>query len=113
MDVKLAKKRYIQQKVQAKGRGLEFTLTFEEWKQIWLDSGKWEQRGRGKGQYVMSRFGDQGGYTLGNVFIQSAVQNIKDATPKKIGRVHTLETKLRMSRMRKGKVPSEYTQMAM
>ena len=56
-----------------------FELTFEDWYDLWQKSGHWEERGRGKGQYVMSRVGDKGPYKIGNVFIQTNAQNIKDA----------------------------------
>ena len=79
--MKTAKDKYWQQKTQARLRKLEFTLTFEQWYDIWQQSGKWEQRGRKKGQYVMSRIGDNGGYTPENVFIQSNADNNRDAAP--------------------------------
>ena len=58
------RKKYDDQKAKAKCRGIEFTLTFEEWWDIWQQSGKWAERGIRKGQYVMSRNADIGGYTL-------------------------------------------------
>ncbi len=64
----------------AKRRGLGFEFTFEEWYDFWQKSGHWEERGRGKGQYVMSRVNDQGPYKVGNVFIQLASQNVVDGT---------------------------------
>jgi hypothetical protein len=63
----------------AKHRGIEFKLTFNDWKLIWLTSGKWEQRGIRKGQYVMSRVNDVGPYAIGNVFIQTSGGNNTDA----------------------------------
>jgi len=72
------KRKYQEHKYGAKKRGLPFELTFEEWYDIWQKSGKWELRGQGKNAYVMSRIGDKGGYTLGNVFIQTASQNSID-----------------------------------
>lgn len=33
--------------------GIDFLLTFDEWIQIWLDSGKLEQRGLKKGQWLV------------------------------------------------------------
>ena len=67
--------KYNCQKSKAKQRGIEFTLTFEEWWDTWEQSGKWEQRGCRKGQYVMSRYNDTGPYAIGNVFIQSCEDN--------------------------------------
>lgn len=79
--MKTSKEKYWNQKTQARLRGIDFTLTFEQWWDIWQQSGKWEQRGRKKGQYVMSRIGDQGGYTIDNVLIQSNADNNRDAAP--------------------------------
>lgn len=86
----------------AKRRGIGFTLTFEEWCNIWEQSGKWEQRGRCKGQYVMSRIGDAGDYAIGNVFIQPSENNVIDANHNKKGQTrvlpnHTEETKRKIS----------------
>lgn len=53
-------------------------LTFEEWLQIWVDSGHLHERGRKRGQYVMSRVNDLGSYEVGNVFIQTGKQNNRD-----------------------------------
>lgn len=62
-------------KQQARLRNIPFFLTFEEWMDIWTQSGKWEQRGWRKGQYVMARHGDQGAYEKGNVIICLAEEN--------------------------------------
>ena len=59
----------------AEHRGIEFLLSFEEWKKIWLDSGHWTMRGKGKGQYCMARFGDDGPYVVGNVRIVTGKEN--------------------------------------
>src|SRR6185369_7519596 len=48
--------RYLRQKTTARHRGIGFDLTLPEWWEIWQASGKYEQRGRGKG-YVMTRIG--------------------------------------------------------
>ena len=77
--MKQAKTKYIVQKAGAKRRGVPFLLTFEEWWDIWQQSGKWEQRGRYRGQYVMSRYADKGSYEVGNVFIQTVEHNVREA----------------------------------
>ncbi|MGQ7905526.1 hypothetical protein [Burkholderia multivorans] len=59
------------------GDPVEFRLTFEEWFGIWMESGKWDKRGKKKGHYVMSRVNDIGHYEVGNVFIQLHADNIK------------------------------------
>jgi len=79
-------------KRRAEKRNIPFTLTFEEWYDIWQKSNHWEQRGRGRDKYVMSRIGDKGGYTLGNVFIQSNLNNVIEGNK---NRVISEETKLK------------------
>lgn len=63
----------------AKQRGIPFLLSFAEWMEIWNQSGKWEQRGKCVGQYVMARHGDVGPYSEANVSIILASQNVHDA----------------------------------
>lgn len=84
------RKAYTQQKSNVRQRGLEMRLTFEEWKQIWLDSGHWEERGRGALKYCMMRKGDQGHYEIGNVFIGTGAQNVSDGN---LGKLDSEETK--------------------
>jgi hypothetical protein len=67
--------KYNQANNNAKLRNIPFLLTFNEWQKIWMDSGKWEQRGWRKGQYVMARFGDKGAYEIGNVRVCLAEEN--------------------------------------
>ena len=81
-------KRYLQQRAQARMRDIEFTITLEEWCNLWITSGKWEQRGRRKDQYCMSRIGDDGAYELGNVFIQLHGDNVRDA---QLGKMNLLK----------------------
>jgi hypothetical protein len=66
-------------KTSAKQRGVEFLLTFKEWWGIWAASGKWDQRGRQTGRYVMARFGDTGPYAIGNVRICTSQENNSEA----------------------------------
>jgi hypothetical protein len=88
------RKAYTQQKGNVHHRGLEMRLTFEEWKQIWLESGHWEERGRGACRYCMMRKGDQGHYEVGNVFIGTNAQNVSDGN---LGRPDSEETKRKKS----------------
>ena len=71
--------KYACHKGKAKHRGIEFNLTYEQWWDIWQQSGKWNQRGPNKGQYVMSRYNDIGAYEVGNVFIQLSEENRREA----------------------------------
>lgn len=82
---------FLQNQRNAAWRGIGWSLTLWEWWTIWQKSGKWEQRGDGRGQYVMCRKGDVGPYALGNVFIASAQDNIaqtsKSGLPRGVSRV--------------------------
>jgi hypothetical protein len=66
------------QRCNAAARGVEWNLTLWQWWTAWQESGKWEQRGREKGQYVMSRIGDQGAYEVGNIRIILCSENITE-----------------------------------
>jgi hypothetical protein len=46
---------WVQQRNQAQWRDEGWTITFDEWKQIWADSGQWDNRGRERGCWCMSR----------------------------------------------------------
>jgi hypothetical protein len=70
-----ARKRFGEQLRNARRRRVEWALTFEEWWAVWEASGKWPERGRLRGQFCMSRYGDKGAYAPGNVFIQERSDN--------------------------------------
>lgn len=97
---------FYSQRNTARERGIEFLLTFDEWLQIWLDSGHLQERGRKCGQYCMARFGDKGPYAIGNVKIILHGENLREAL---VGNDHTLglkmdlESRKRMSDAAKGK----------
>jgi hypothetical protein len=74
-----AKKKFTIHKSRAKDKGTGFELTFEQWLNIWLESGHWHERGKKKGQYVMSRKGDVGPYAIDNVYINTHANNIREA----------------------------------
>lgn len=57
---------YVKHKSKAKQRGVEFLLTFEEWRDWWGDD--FDSRGRVKGKLVMGRYNDSGPYALGNIY---------------------------------------------
>lgn len=63
------------QKRNAQLRGITWDLTLWDWWRIWQQSGKWEQRGRAGDAYVMCRFKDEGGYSIGNVYIATLRHN--------------------------------------
>lgn len=92
--------KYRKQKSQAKARGIDWQLTFDEWFDIWQKSGFYHLRGKGKGSYVMSRYNDTGPYHINNIFIQSNSKNIIDAQK---GRLVCESTKIKQSTSMMGK----------
>jgi hypothetical protein len=72
--------RYQAHKLNSKTRGIEFSLTFEEWFSVWKDH--WNDRGRGKGKYHMGRFGDVGAYAMGNVYLVKHEVNCAEDKPR-------------------------------
>ena len=77
----------------SKARGKKFILSFEEWMNIWEESGKLPKRGRKKGNYCMCRFDDKGAYEVGNVFIDTVSANTHDGN---IGKVMSSETRVKI-----------------
>lgn len=75
---------FLSQKRSAGQRGIGWHLSFWDWWTIWLESGRWAQRGRGQG-YVMCRKADIGPYTVGNVFIATAIENTSSSKHNKSG----------------------------
>lgn len=69
---------YRNQRSSAKARGIPWELTLYEWLTIWRDSGKLEQRGKGKNKYCMTRVGDIGPYKADNVVIKTNSENAKE-----------------------------------
>ena len=68
---------YRNQKSNAKRRGVEFLLTFEEWRDWW---GKdFAGRGSAKGRLVMARYGDKGPYQLGNIKKITCSENARES----------------------------------
>lgn len=66
---------FSRQRHTARQRGIEWKLTLAEWWAVWVESGKWEQRGRARDSYVMCRFADVGPYEVGNVYIATLSHN--------------------------------------
>lgn len=94
VDLQKAHDAYRKQRAQAKRRKVEFNISFEDWMYVWLDSGYWTLRGKGKGTYNMSRRNDVGPYAVDNVFIQSHEKNASDGHK---GIPKTTEEKLKNS----------------
>lgn len=78
-------KAYKQQKKNSKyrtdalGNPIQFLLTLEEFKAIWVESGVFELRGKTIGSYCMCRKGDIGNYEVGNVFIGLHSENVRNS----------------------------------
>lgn len=68
---------FIQQKNQAQWRQEGWTIDFESWKQLWAESGQWENRGREKGCYCMTRRDWSTPWTLNNVQIVTREEHAK------------------------------------
>lgn len=126
MDLKVAERKYKHQaylcikedKTDANGLQVRMEMTFEEWVQIWKDSGKWDLRGRTKGSYCMCRINDLGHYEVGNVFIDLHSNNVSSAqkgnTHKKgVSYQMSKETKQKISEANKGKNLSKETKQKM
>lgn len=77
-DLRSPVRKYREQKSKARGRGIEFNLTFKEWWDIWQQSGHWNERGRGQG-YCMARVGDTGPYAVDNVEIKTIGENFSES----------------------------------
>lgn len=99
------------------GNPIEMLLTYEEWAQVWKDSGHWGKWGNRKGDYVMSRKDDLGSYAIGNVFIQSVSDNVAEANRRRTGKSNPMfgrrdggaKTKLGLSTLSEvGKATTQY-----
>ena len=66
---------YNDQMHHAKARNIEWDLSYSEFLELWLTSGKWEERGRGNDKYCMCRIGDVGPYSIKNCFIATGLDN--------------------------------------
>jgi len=71
-------RRFVEQRASAKYRGVEFRLTFEEWRDWWLSTGHVDERGRHRGEWVMGRRGDSGAYEIGNLKCMRAEDNVTE-----------------------------------
>lgn len=74
---KTGKGMFVRQRANARRRKVEWSLTYDEWQQIWNDSGKFDKRGTGAGTYCMARKFDEGAYSVENVEIVPNSQNSK------------------------------------
>ena len=84
----------------ALNRGIQFMLSFEQWLAIWTESGKLDQRGRGAEKFCMCRNDDVGPYEIGNVFIGTGRENVRDGN---LGKEVTQEIRDKISKSNAGK----------
>lgn len=99
---------YRDHKRHAKLRGIEFLLSYREWLCIWEQSGHLSERGRGRGKYVMARYGDVGPYSKDNVRIVTNAANVREAMLGNkgwLGPRHSEATKLKMSQAGRNRPP--------
>ena len=118
IDIKKAKRQFGTQKWCAGRRGIEWNMSLNDWINIWEKSGHYDNRGPRKGQYVMSRYGDQGPYESSNVYINTCEGNHSEATKGKaktqehkeklrqinLGKKRSLESRLQQSQNSKGRI---------
>lgn len=71
-------RRFTEQKRNAIKRNVPWLMTFSEWWNVWSNSGRWPDRGRKRGGYVMARYGDLGSYEVGNVKIIEGTENQRE-----------------------------------
>jgi hypothetical protein len=68
---------YWAQRKNAHARGIVWEFSLWQWWKIWEQSGRWPERGNGKG-YCMCRLGDTGSYAVDNVYIATGTENMQD-----------------------------------
>ena len=75
MDTSKARSAYLSQKSNAKRRGIEFHLTFEQWMEFWGDD--LARRGPGRYELGMQRPCDSGPYAVGNIRKGTPADNVR------------------------------------
>ena len=90
---------YTTQRSRAKGRGIAFLFTFEQWKAWWMVGDRWSRRGRTKGALVMARPGDAGPYSPDHVVCISQRENLTEEPNLNITRARKQRRRLLAKRM--------------
>lgn len=96
--VKRPRDAFREHRASAKQRGIPFLISYEQWLELWLESGHWHERGPRKGQYCMARPGDVGPYAKTNVMIITHAENIRQANSARTYVPHTEATRASISR---------------
>jgi hypothetical protein len=68
---------FSRQKASAKRRGIPFEMSYAQWLEVWGEN--IAKRGQHKDDLVMCRARDEGGYSVGNVRIDSPKANMQEA----------------------------------
>ena len=68
---------YRQAEYQARYRGEEWEITFDQWCQIWRDKNTWAQRGRGVDDLSMTRRDPTRPWSYDNVMVLSRLDQIR------------------------------------
>jgi hypothetical protein len=71
-----ARAAYAKQRYTAGKRGIGWEFIFAGWWRVWSKSGRWSERGRGRGRWCMSRPGHRGPYREDNVAIIPYIDNV-------------------------------------
>jgi hypothetical protein len=102
---KYTKKKYELQRIQRvdrNGNPVRMKMSFEEWLDLWEQSGKWHLRGNRKGCYCECRTNDLGDYEVGNVRIDTVSNNSKERNTH--SNIHSEETKQKIREARSKQV---------
>lgn len=70
---------YTRHRASAGERGIAWEFSLASWWRVWVESGRWGQRGTRTGMYVMARWGDEGPYAPSNVRITTNRVNLQEA----------------------------------
>jgi hypothetical protein len=76
------KRKFFAQRSQARKRGVDWQLSFEQWFAWWGDD--YARRGRGSDDLCMSRPGDTGPYALDNIVKKTNKENIQESNCGKV-----------------------------
>jgi hypothetical protein len=99
-------RKFSAQKASAKRAAIAFLLTFEEWRDAWMRSGHWNERGKRRGEYVLARIDHRGPFALGNIHIVRAEANLRsrilsDEAKARIGFAAAARAKMRLFQQRR------------
>jgi hypothetical protein len=79
------RREFLQQRANARNRGIDWCLSFEQWRDWWLATGHVDERGRLRGQWVMARPFDSGPYEIGNLLCLRAEDNVRQQNELRAG----------------------------